>query len=233
MQQRENDRTIDGGYSVRKQEFLYHTFGVMALGLLVTFAVAWLLATFAPWLAFRPLVALLVSVAEVITVVSFSRRILMVRYAAAVGMFLFFSALTGVMFSSIFLLFEIGSIFLCFLAAAAAFAVMAVYGRTTGRDLQVFRGWLLGGLVGLLLLSLIGILFRISAMEILISAVGVVVFLGMTAYDVQNLSRLYESAVGTQVEGKLAVFGALQLYLDFINLLQYFILLFGRRRRQT
>ena len=214
-----------------RKEFLTKTYGIMAVGLLITFAISMLIARYMPWVAYNPLIVILICLAELATVWAFSARIGSASYGDAMGMFLFYSALTGVTFSSIFLLFDIDSISTCFLASAGAFGAMALVGHTTKRDLSPMRGILLGGLIGLIVLSVIGLIFRIAMLQIVISCIGVVLFLGLTAYDTQKISRMYESAAGTGMEDKLAVFGALQLYLDFVNLFQYILYLFGGRRR--
>lgn len=214
-----------------KQEFLSKTYRTMALGLLVTGLVAFLVSRWMPWIAYRPLLVLALAVAQIVVVGVFSRKVLSAPYQTVVGMFLFYAVLTGVSFSSVFLLFELSSIALCFAAAAAAFGVMALAGRRTKTDLEPLRGILFGGLIALIVISLLGLLLRSAILDLLVSAIGVVLFLGLTAYDVQKLCRLHDELGGSTVAGNLAVYGALQLYLDFINIFLYLLRLFGRRRR--
>jgi FtsH-binding integral membrane protein len=214
-----------------RAQFFTKTYGIMAVGLLITFAVAMAVAQFLPQVAYNTGIVLAVCVAELATVWILSARLQRASYGEALGMFLFYSMLTGVTFSSIFLLFDIKSISVCFLASAGAFGAMAIVGHSTKRDLSPMRGILLGGLISILVLSVISLIFRLAALDILICCIGIAIFLGLTAYDTQKLGQMYEASAGTAMAEKLSVFGALQLYLDFVNLFQYILVLFGGRRR--
>lgn len=153
---------------------------------------------------------------------------------AMAGFFIAYAAVTGVSLSFILLAYTAGSVVTCFLSAAAMFGVMAVMGYTTNKDLTSFGRILIMGLIGIVVASLINFFFQSPAMDYIISLVGVAVFTGLTAYDVQKLKRV---SMGLEYEGvgaanarKLSILGALTLYLDFINLFLMLLRLFGRRR---
>lgn len=148
--------------------------------------------------------------------------------------FLLFAATMGMSLSTILLVYSPGSIIGCFGTASVMFGVMAVMGYTTDKDLTSFGSLLTMGLVGIIIASMINMFLHSEAMGYLISIVGVAVFTGLTAYDVQKLKRI---GTGLEFEGtaandtkKLALMGALSLYLDFINLFIMLLRLFGGRR---
>jgi len=149
-------------------------------------------------------------------------------------LFLFYAAITGISLSFILLVYTSGSVIGCFGAAAAMFGVMAFMGYTTDKDLTSFGRILTMGLIGILVACLINFFLKSPALNYLISIIGVAVFTGLTAYDTQKLKRI---GMGLEYEGtsvndtrKLAIMGALQLYLDFLNLFLMLLRLLGNRR---
>ncbi len=153
---------------------------------------------------------------------------------AITGLFLLYAAVNGVSFSFILLAYTAGSVIGCFLSAAAMFGVMAVMGYTTSKDLTGFGRIMMMGLIGVVIAMLINFFLRSSSMDYIISIIGVMVFTGLTAYDVQKLKRVgagieYEGTAAADVK-KLSVLGALTLYLDFINIFLFLLRLFGGRR---
>lgn len=158
------------------------------------------------------------------------------RLSASVMLFLFmaYSAITGISFSFILLKYTAGSVLGCFLSASAMFGIMAVMGYTTNRDLTSFGRIMFMGLIGIIVASLINLFLHNSTMDYIISFIGVMVFTGLTAWDVQKLKYIGQ---GIESEGapvvevkKRSVLGALTLYLDFINLFLFLLRLFGNRR---
>lgn len=145
--------------------------------------------------------------------------------------FLAFATLMGISLSYIFLVYEIGSIVNVFFFSSGLFAVMAIAGYTTKTDLTKLGSLLFIGLIGIIIASLINIfLLKSGMMDMIISIIGVVIFTGLTAYDVQRLKRMGEQvAIGTETAQKMVLMGALSLYLDFINLFLMLLRLFGRR----
>ena len=150
--------------------------------------------------------------------------------AKAQTTFWVFAALMGASLSSIFLIYTGASITRVFFITAGTFGAMSIYGYTTKRDLTKFGSFLIMGLIGIILASIVNIFMQSSAMQFIISCVGVLVFVGLTAYDTQKIKSTYYAVAGTNFAGKAAIMGALTLYLDFINLFVMLMQLFGQRR---
>jgi FtsH-binding integral membrane protein len=153
---------------------------------------------------------------------------------AMMTLFILYAAINGISFSFILLAYTSGSVIGCFASAAAMFGVMAVMGYTTDKDLTSFGSLLMMGLVGMFIAMMVNFFLHSDALGYIISLVGVAVFTGLTAYDVQRLKRI---GAGVEFEGtsandtkKVALMGALTLYLDFINLFLMLLRLFGNRR---
>lgn len=149
-------------------------------------------------------------------------------------LFVTYAAINGIGFSFLFHYYQIGSIITCFGAAGLMFGIMAVMGYTTNQDLTSFGRIMMMGLIGILVASLINLFMGSAMMDYIISIIGVMVFTGLTAYDVQKLKRIgagieYEGTAAVQVK-KLSILGALNLYLDFINLFLMLLRLFGSRK---
>lgn len=144
--------------------------------------------------------------------------------------FWIFSALMGLSLSSIFLVYTGESIAKVFFICAASFGALSLYGYSTGKDLSAWGSFLIMGLIGVLIASLVNIFFHSPAMEFAISVAGVLVFAGLTAWDTQKIKdRYFQIGGGGDVATKVAIFGALELYLDFINLFISLLRLFGQR----
>lgn len=152
-------------------------------------------------------------------------------YPALLALFLAYSAVMGISLSFIFLIYDIQSIYLTFGITSATFGLMAVLGYTTHVDLTKFGSLMMMGLFGIVIASLINMFLGSEKMDYIISIVGVIVFTGLTAYDVQKIKRMgSEVESGTSTAGKLAIMGALTLYLDFVNLFLMLLRLFGSRK---
>lgn len=141
-----------------------------------------------------------------------------------------FATIMGVSLSTIFLRYTGGSIAATFFATSASFAALSLYGYTTKRDLSGFGKFLLMGLVGLIVASLINAFFPSSTGSLLISLVGVLLFAALTVYDTQKIKNMYDYVAGTDMAGKSIVMGALTLYLDFINLFLFLLRFMGGNR---
>lgn len=153
---------------------------------------------------------------------------------AITALFLLYSIINGISFSFILMVYTPASILACFLSAAALFGIMAVMGYTTKKDLTSFGRIMMIGLIGILVAMLINFFLKSNTMSYIVSIIGVMVFVGLTAYDVQKLKRIgagieYEGTAATGVR-KLAIIGALTLYLDFINIFLFLLRLFGGRK---
>jgi FtsH-binding integral membrane protein len=157
-------------------------------------------------------------------------RVFSMSVGTAQVMFWLFAAVMGVSLSTIFLVFRLGSIAQVFFITAAAFAVLSVYGYTTKKDLSGWGTFLIMGVVGLLLAMVVNIFLQSPALQFAISCIGVLVFAALTAYDTQQIKDSYYHYVGdAAMAAKGAIMGALQLYLDFINMFQFLLNLMGDR----
>ncbi len=141
-----------------------------------------------------------------------------------------FAATMGLSLSAIFLVYTGGSIAVAFFSTAAAFAGLSLYGYSTGRDLSGMGTFLLMGLIGLLVASLLNVWLKSPGLYWATSIIGVLIFAGLTAYDTQKLKEQYYHVAGSEFAGKAIVMGALNLYLDFINMFLYLLRFFGDRR---
>lgn len=172
------------------------------------------------------------AIAELGLVIGLTAALKKLSFPVAACMFLLFSILNGVTLSAIFVVYTMSSIATTFFVTAGTFAAMAFIGYTTKKDLTKMGGILLMALIGLIIASVVNIFLKNSMMDIVISAIGVLIFVGLTAYDAQKIKEMMLDC-GTEVNDftqKLAVFGALSLYLDFINLFLYLLRFFGRKR---
>lgn len=152
-------------------------------------------------------------------------------YPIVLGLFLLFAALMGASLSYIFLMYAHTSILTVFVSSSAMFGVMAVIGYTTKTDLTGFGKIMMMGLIGIIIASIVNMFMQSSGMDYIISFIGVLVFVGLTAYDVQKLKRIGAGVeYGTEETKKLVLWGALDLYLDFINLFLFLLRLFGDRK---
>jgi FtsH-binding integral membrane protein len=146
------------------------------------------------------------------------------------GLFWGFAVLMGLSLSTIFLVYSGTSIAGAFFATASGFAALSLYGYTTKRDLSAFGTFLIIGVVGLIVASVINMFLHSGPLGLLISAVGVLLFAGLTAYDTQRTKSLYFQVAGTNMVDKVVVMSALALYLDFINMFLFVLRLFGSSR---
>ncbi|RVT43412.1 Bax inhibitor-1/YccA family protein [Sphingobium algorifonticola] len=148
---------------------------------------------------------------------------------AAQALFWVYAAVMGLSLSTIFLVYTGASIATTFFATAAAFLGLSLWGYTTKKDLSGFGTFLIMGVIGLIVASLINIFLRSPVMDLAISAVGVLLFAGLTAYDTQKIKSMYAYVAGTEFMGKSVVMGALTLYLDFINMFLFLLRFLGNR----
>jgi len=215
----------------RVADFLRRVYGWMCLGLLVTAGVAYFTASTPPLfqaLASNRLLFWGIAIAELGLVWYASARISVLSAEAAGGLFLLYSALNGLTLSFILVLFTGARLAGAFAISAGMFAAMAVFGVVTRRSLQGVAQFAFMGLVGLIIASIVNWFLKSDALDFVLSVVGVIVFAGLTAWDMQRLKRMALAMEGGPA-GAYAVGGALSLYLDFINLFLS-ILRFSNRR---
>ncbi|MBS0534700.1 MAG: Bax inhibitor-1/YccA family protein [Proteobacteria bacterium] len=150
--------------------------------------------------------------------------------STALGLFMLYAALLGVMLSSVFLTYTHASIARTFFIAAASFGALSLYGYTTQRDLSPIGSFLIMGLFGLILAMVVNIFLKSSGLEFAISAIGILIFAGLTAWDTQKIKEMYDVNDDGTMSGRKSVMGALTLYLDFINLFLFMLRFLGDRR---
>jgi len=159
-----------------------------------------------------------------------SARINKMSISAAQITFWIFSAIMGLSLASLFIEFTHSSIARVFFITSGTFAAMSLYGYTTKRDLTKLGGFLFMGLIGIIIASVVNLFIGSTALQFAISVIGVLVFVGLTAYDTQNIKNMYYAGDSESIGSKKALMGALRLYLDFINLFILLLQLFGQRR---
>jgi FtsH-binding integral membrane protein len=204
----------------------------MTAGLVVTGLIAFLVSTSPTMIQaiFGSPLRIVVMLAPLAFVLVMSFGINRLSLGALVGTFYGFSVAMGLSLSTIFLVYTGASIAQVFFISASMFLGMSLYGYTTKADLTSWGSFLMMGLIGIILAGLVNIFLHSAGLSFAISALGVLIFVGLTAYDTQNIKETYSESWGYESNGKLAVMGALRLYLDFINLFLSLLRLMGNRR---
>lgn len=225
------EKAFDAGL----RSYMLSVYNYMASGVLLTGLVAMLfawggMASPAAQILLQPgILKYVIMFAPLLFVMVLSFGIARLSTAAAQAIYWAYAAVMGLSLSSIFLVYTQTSIAQTFFATAAAFAGLSLWGYTTKRNLSGFGTFLIMGVVGLLVASLINLFLRSSAMDMAISFIGVLLFAGLTAYDTQKIKSIYVQVQGTEMVGKSVVMGALSLYLDFINMFLFLLRFMGNR----
>jgi FtsH-binding integral membrane protein len=230
----ERGAAIDAGL----RSYMLSVYNYMTSGVLLTGIVALLMvqtgavsALFNPATGQATLLAWVVMLAPLGLVFWLSFGINRMSSGTAKAVFWAYAALLGASLSTILLVYTASSVASAFFATAAGFASLSLYGYTTKRDLSGLGSFLMIGVVGLVVAMLLNMFFQSSMMSLVISAIGVLVFAGLTAYDTQQIKSMYFAVRGDrELSAKTAVMGALKLYLDFINMFLFLLRLFGDRR---
>ena len=212
------------------RQYMLQVYNYMASGLALTGIVAYLGAStgFYAAVAQTPFIWLVV-LAPLGAVFFLSFRIQAMSFFAAQAAFWVFSVLMGLSLSYIFLRYTGASIARVFFISAGTFAAMSLYGYTTRRDLTGMGTFLFMGVIGLIIAMVVNIFLASPALQFAISAIGVLVFAGLTAYDTQQIKEMYFEGDDTLVAGRKAIMGALRLYLDFINMFMFLLQFLGNR----
>ncbi|MGA2125998.1 MAG: Bax inhibitor-1/YccA family protein [Xanthobacteraceae bacterium] len=215
---------------------MIRVYNYMTIGVALTGVASWALyqyvladPAFGRTLFSTPLYLVLLF-APLALVMFISFRIQHLSASAARTLFFFYAALLGISLTPIFMAYTHTSIARVFFISAASFGALSLWGYTTQRDLTGFGSFLFMGLIGIIIASLVNLFLQSSAMGFVISIIGVLVFAGLTAYDTQKIKEMYSPMDDGTIAGRKAVMGALQLYLDFINLFLMMLRLFGDRR---
>jgi FtsH-binding integral membrane protein len=216
--------------------FIRSTYNWMALGLALTGFVAYYIANSPQLLQIifgNRLIFFGLIIGELALVFTISARINKMRASTATGLFLFYAALNGATLSAIFLLYTKSSIASTFFICAGTFVATSIYGMTTKRDLTGLGNFLFMGLIGLIIATVVNIFLKSPAVATIVSYIGVLVFVGLTAYDTQHLKNMamtQPAGLDAGVIRKGAILGALKLYLDFINMFIFMLYIFGGSR---
>jgi FtsH-binding integral membrane protein len=181
-------------------------------------------------MVFNPVTTIVLMLVTLGMVFYLSFRVDRLQPSTASTLFFVYAGLLGVALSSIFLVYTGASITRVFFISAAAFGALSLWGYTTQRDLSGFGSFLIMGLVGIILASLVNLFVKSSGLDWTIAVLGVFIFAGLTAYDTQRIKEMYTPMDDGTVAGRKAVMGALSLYLDFINLFLMLLRLVGDRR---
>ena len=207
---------------------LSKVFTWMFIGLLITFMTGYYISLNEIALAkiLSGYTYLFIAIIEFALVIYLSARITKMNPTTARICFLLYSFITGITFGSIFIVYEITSIIYTFLITAVTFGLCALVGKTTKLDLTKIGSYLIIGLFGVIICSIVNIFLKSSGFEMLLSVITVIIFLGLAAYDVQKIQRLE----GIIPEENLPIYGALELYLDLINIFIELFKLFGKAR---
>jgi len=218
-------------YDVGLRKYMLGVYNYMAAALALTGIVAMLASTSAPLMNLihgTPL-KWVVMLAPIGVVLFISVRINKMSAKAAQMTFWAYASLMGLSLSYILLAYTGVSVARTFFITAISFGALSLYGYTTKRDLSAFGSFLFMGVVGLMLASLVNLFLQSSMMHMIISAVGVLLFAGLTAYDTQKIKDIYDHMDNSEIAGKKAIMGALTLYLDFILMFQFLLSFLGER----
>jgi uncharacterized protein len=222
------DRTV---FDEGLRQHMMRVYNYMGLGLILTGLVAYVVGTtpalYVP--IFSTPLKWVVMLAPLAFVLLFSFRMQAISPAGAQGMFWAFCAVMGLSMASIFLVFTGTSIARTFFIAAAMFGATSLYGYATKRDLSQFGSFLIMGLIGVVIASLVNLFLASSTLQFVVSIVGILVFIGLTAWDTQSIKEQYAENFGAESQQKLAVLGAFSLYLNFINIFQLLLNFTGQR----
>ncbi len=224
--------TAGAAFDTALRSHMLRVYNHMSAGLVVTGLIAYLVSTSPAMLQmiFGSPLRIVVMLAPLAFVMVMSFGIQRLSLTALIGTFYGFSATMGLSMASIFIVYTHSSIAEVFFISASMFLAMSLYGYTTRADLTKWGSFLMMGLFGIIIASLVNIFVHSPGMNFAISVIGVLIFTGLTAYDTQRIKDTYSQSWGDESNGKLAVMGALSLYLDFINLFMMLLRLMGNRR---
>lgn len=215
------------------RKYMLSIYNYMAGGVAVTGVLAWIVGSgYFPALTqavlYSPLKWVLM-IAPLGIVLAMNFGVNRMSRGTLMALFVALAAAIGLSMGSIFLVFTHGSIARAFFISAALFGTMSLYGYTTRRALDGLGGFMLVGLIGLIIASVVNLLFPMGWLQFAVSCIAVIVFTGLTAWDTQRLKEVYSAGYGDTMMGKIAILGALSLYLNFVNIFQALLNLLGNR----
>ena len=220
--------------ATEQQRFMVRVYNWMTAGLAITGFMAFYVSnneTIMSIIFGNPIMPIVLMIAQIGLVFWLASRVMQMSVSQATGVFMLYAGLTGVTFSFIFVVYTSASITSTFLVTAGTFGAMSLYGYTTKKDLTSWGSFLFMGLIGIIIASVVNMFMQSTMMHMIITYAGVLIFVGLTAYDTQKIKEMnILGNEGTDEDTKEAVRGALTLYLDFINLFLMLLRLMGDRR---
>ena len=220
-------------HAAEQQRFMVRVYNWMAAGLAITGFMAFYVSSSPAMMNIlfgNPILPIVLIIAQIGLVFWLASRVMQMSMSQATGVFMLYAGLTGVTFSTIFVVYTSASITSTFLVTAGTFGAMSLYGYTTKKDLTSWGSFLFMGLIGIIIASVVNMFMQNSMMSTIISYAGVLIFVGLTAYDTQKIKEVnIIGNEGTDEDTKEAIRGALTLYLDFINLFLMLLRLMGDR----
>ncbi len=220
--------------AAEQQRFMVRVYNWMGSGLALTGIMAWFVSTnetILNILVTNPMLFMVLFVVEIGLVFYLAARVMKMSESQAMGVFFLYASLNGVTLAPLFLLYTSASLASTFMVTAGMFGAMSFYGYTTKKDLTSWGGFLFMGLIGIIIASIVNMFMNSSALYWIISYAGILIFVGLTAYDTQKIKEMnILGNEGTEEDTKEAIRGALKLYLDFINLFLMLLRVMGTRR---
>ncbi len=233
MQSSPRTMSVDA-VAAEQQRFMVRVYNWMTAGLAITGFMAFYVSsneTIMNIIFGNPIMPIVLMIAQIGLVFWLASRVMQMSVSQATGVFMLYAGLTGITFSFIFVVYTSASITSTFLVTAGTFGAMSLYGYTTKKDLTSWGSFLFMGLIGIIIASVVNIFMQSSMMHMIITYAGVLIFVGLTAYDTQKIKEMnILGNEGTDEDTKEAIRGALTLYLDFINLFLMLLRLMGDRR---
>lgn len=221
-------------HAAEQQRFMVRVYNWMAAGLAITGFMAFYVSSSPAMMNIllgNPILPIVLIIAQIGLVFWLASRVMQMSVSKATGVFMLYAGLTGITFSTLFVVYTSASITSTFLVTAGTFGAMSMYGYTTKKDLTSWGSFLFMGLIGIIIASVVNMFMQSSMMHAIISYAGVLIFVGLTAYDTQKIKEMnIIGNEGTDEDTKEAIRGALTLYLDFINLFLMLLRLMGDRR---
>ena len=233
MQESFRTMSVDA-HAAEQQRFMVRVYNWMTAGLAITGFMAFYVSnnpTIMNIIFGNPIMPIVLIVVQIGLVFWLASRVMQMSVSQATGVFMLYAGLTGITFSAIFVVYTASSITATFMVTAGTFGAMSLYGYTTKKDLTSWGSFLFMGLIGIIIASLVNMFMQSSMMHMIITYAGVLIFVGLTAYDTQKIKEMnILGNEGTDEDTKEAIRGALTLYLDFINLFLMLLRLMGDRR---
>ena len=233
MQESSRTMSVDA-HAAEQQRFMVRVYNWMTAGLAITGFMAFYISnnpTIMNIIFGNPIMPIVLIVVQIGLVFWLASRVMQMSVSQATGVFMLYAGLTGITFSAIFVVYTASSITSTFMVTAGTFGAMSLYGYTTKKDLTSWGSFLFMGLIGIIIASVVNMFMQSSMMHMIITYAGVLIFVGLTAYDTQKIKEMnILGNEGTDEDTKEAIRGALTLYLDFINLFLMLLRLMGDRR---